>query len=135
MQPLARRLDRRSPLRTARAGLPVIVAGTLVAAAAAALGAPALAVVAALVLGTGYGMCLVAGLLEAQRAAAPDELATLTALYWALTYLGFLLPVLLAALTGLASYPVLLVGVAAVQLASLAAVTVAGRNLAVASAA
>ena len=44
--------------------------------------------------------------------ADPDSLAGLTGLYYSLTYLGFVLPVLLAALAGSVGYPVLLVAVA-----------------------
>ena len=128
VQPWARRLDRRSPVLTARAGLAAMVAGILLAAAAAALDSPWLAVPASVVLGAGYGLCLVAGLLEVQRMAAPEHLGALTAVYYTLTYVGFVIPVALAALTPLAGYPVLLLGVAALALLGLAVVVRAGRQ-------
>jgi hypothetical protein len=124
VQSWARRL---APATGARLGLAVIVAGLLVAAAAAALGSPVLAVPASVALGAGYGLLLVAGLIEVQRMAEPAQLAGLTAVYYALTYVGFLLPVVLAALTGLAGYPVLLLVVALLAVLSLAAVVSAGR--------
>jgi hypothetical protein len=128
VQPWARRLDRRSPVLTARVGLAAMVAGILLAAGAAALGSPALAVPASAVLGGAYGLCLVAGLLEVQRMAAPEHLGGLTAVYYTLTYVGFVIPVVLASLTPLAGYPVLLLGPALLALLSLAVVVRTGRQ-------
>lgn len=87
-----------------------------------------MAVVVAVVLGAGFGISLVSGLLEVQRIARPGELAGLTAVYYSLTYVGFLLPVVLAALVGVASYPVLLVIVAVVAVGCLAVVVTGGRR-------
>jgi MFS family permease len=109
VQPLVRGLGR-GLLRTA---LGIVVAGVLLAAVAAALSAPALVVLAALVLGAGYGSCQVCGLLEVQRLAHPDDLAGLTAVYQAVSYLGFTTPFLLAALEPFAAPATLLLGVAA----------------------
>ena len=96
--------------------------GVLVALAGAAYANPVLALVAALPLGAAYGLGLVSGLLETQRLAGPDDLAGLTAVYYALTYLGFALPLVLAEVHAVASYPVMLAGVAA--LAALSALVV-----------
>jgi MFS family permease len=120
VQPAARRLAAADTGRAAGLGMAAVVAGLLVAAGAAATTHPALVVLAAVTLGCGYGLCLVAGLLDTQRTAPPRELAGLTAVYYALTYLGFAAPVVLAALAGLLPYPVLLAG-----LAVLAALTLA----------
>ncbi|HEY4418727.1 MAG TPA: MFS transporter, partial [Pseudonocardia sp.] len=127
VQPWARRLDRRSPALTARVGLAATVAGVLLAAWSAALGSVVLAVVTAAVLGTAYGLCLVAGLLEVQRMAAPEHLGALTAVYYTITYAGFLFPVVLAALTPLVGYPELLLAAAVLALVSLAVVLRSGR--------
>ena len=62
----------------------------------------------AIVLGCAYGLCLVAGLIEVQTLASPGTLAGLTAVYYALTYLGFAAPYLLTLAHGLAGYPSLL---------------------------
>jgi hypothetical protein len=118
---------RLSPVAGSRLGLCALVAGLLVAGGAAALGSPVLAVAASAVLGAAYGLMLVAGLLEVQHMAEPAQLAGLTAVYYALTYVGFVLPVLLAALAGPVGYPVLLVGVAVLAALSLAVVAWAGR--------
>lgn len=131
VQSWARRLDARSPVLAPRVGLGAVVLGTLIAAGGAALSAPAVAVAASLVLGCGYGLCLVAGLLEVQRLAEPQHLAGATAVYYSLTYVGFLIPVLLAALVVLVGYPVLLVALAVLAAGSLTLVVVNGRTRAV----
>jgi hypothetical protein len=120
VQPLGRRLAAADPRRGVAAGLGAITAGLLVGAGAAALASPVLVAVAAVVLGAGYGCCLVAGLLQTQRIAARGELAGLTAVYYALTYLGFAVPVVLAGLAHWAGYAVLLLA-----LAGLAGITLA----------
>jgi MFS family permease len=109
VQPVARRFDRVGSPRGAFAGLTLVTMGMAVAALAAALTNP-LVVVAAAVLGAGYGVCLVGGLLEVQRIAAPGELAGLNAVFYALTYAGFALPVVLAELARFTSFTVLLLG-------------------------
>lgn len=131
-QSVARVLDRRSPHAASRAGLVLVTAGTLVAALAAASApdsaAVAVACGAAVLLGGGYGFLLLSGLQEVQRIAAPEHLAGLTAVFYSLTYAGFLLPVVLSALTGLAGYPTLLLGVAGLQLACLALLRAGARR-------
>jgi hypothetical protein len=59
------------------------------------------------------------------RLAGDDQLAGLTAAYYALTYLGFAAPYLLALAENVASYPVLLTGTAALALST---ATVAARR-------
>ena len=127
VQPLARRLDRVGDVRGALAGLLAIAAGVLLGALAAHEQSWPFIVPAAVLLGAGYGLCLVAGLLETQRLARREDLASLTAIYYALTYVGFAAPILLAELERLASASLLLV-----LTAMLAALT-AGKVLRVAS--
>lgn len=110
IQPLARRLD---PVPLRRIALAIVLLGLLVSALAADLAQPAFVVVSALVLGAGYGACLVCGLLEVQRIAGPAELAGLTAIYQAISYLGFAAPFLLAALAPIVAPSLLLLIVAA----------------------
>jgi hypothetical protein len=110
-----------------RLGLGALTFGILLAAGAAAAGSPLLALPASVVLGAAYGLCLVAGLLDVQRMAAPEHLGGLTAVFYTLTYVGFCIPVALAALTGLAGYPVLLLALAALSALSLAVVARTGR--------
>lgn len=127
VQGLAKRLDTPRSGRATIAGLGLIVAGLALASWAARsidLGAPVVVsigwtVLAAMVLGAAYGVCLVSGLQEVQRIASPTQLAGLTAVYYALTYLGFLLPLVLSTVAGLTSYGILLLvlaGLAGVSL-------------------
>jgi hypothetical protein len=57
-----------------------------------------------------------------QRITPPEELAALTAVYYSATYLGFVLPVVLAAFSALVPEPWLLLVVAGLCTASLSAV-------------
>jgi MFS family permease len=121
IQPLARRVDDRDRPRRLRAtSLALVVVGLGVATVAAATTSPAAVVAAVLVLGAGYGSCQVCGLLEVQRLAGPDNLARLTAVYPALSYLGFALPFLIAAAETLLSPAGLLLVVAALAVLTLA---------------
>ena len=120
VQPLGRRLAATDPRRGVAAGLGAVTVGLLVGAGAAALASPVLVGVAAVVLGAGYGCCLVAGLLQTQLIAPSGELAGLTAVYYALTYLGFAVPVVLAGLAHWTSYPVLLLALAGLAVVTLA---------------
>lgn len=128
VQPLARRLDRTDDVRTIAIGLGCVIAGCLVEAATAVTAQPVLAVAAAVLLGAGYGFALVAGLLETQRIAGPGELAGLTSVYYALTYVGFAAPLLLALLNHAASYRTLLLATAALAVLTLVRVLVGARR-------
>lgn len=120
VQPLAQRIARGGGRRLLGASMLTIAAGIVVAALAATLVQPALVLVAALVLGAGYGGGMVYGLAEVARIAAPHELARLTALFQAGTYVGFATPYLLAALQVLEPVGVLLLALAAMALGTLA---------------
>ncbi|MFC4912181.1 MFS transporter [Actinomadura gamaensis] len=119
-QPVARRLEARHPRLVARAGLSLTTAGLVVAALTVASGTPALNVVAAVLLGAAYGFVLTYGLGEAARIAAPGELAKVTAIVYALVYVGMFTPLLLTALTALAPLTALLGAGAALAALSLA---------------
>jgi MFS family permease len=108
IQPLARRLDRTDDVRGTLTGLSAICAGTALGALAAHQQNWPLVIPAAILLGCGYGLCLVSGLLEIQRLATSQDLASLTAIYYALTYVGFAAPIVLAELQRLTSAPTLL---------------------------
>ena len=71
------------------------------------------AVIAALVLGMGYGLAMFTGLNEVQRIAGPRDLAGLTGVFYCLTYIGFAFPAILTELSGAIewmTYPVMLGG-------------------------
>ncbi|GAB2834099.1 MFS transporter [Actinoallomurus bryophytorum] len=120
VQPLARRVDVPGRPRLLATSMAIVVAGTLIAALAAAVVQPVLVVVAALVLGAGYGCCQVCGLIEVQRLAGPGHLAGLTAVYQAVSYLGLVVSLPLAAATQAVPAGVLLLVVAALAALTLA---------------
>jgi MFS family permease len=106
IQPLAQRLEEHTASdRTGTVGLIVLGGGLALSAVAAQAQDAWLLVPCAILLGCAYGLCLVAGLLEVQRIADESEVAGLTAAYYALTYLGFAVPYLLAVAAHIASYP------------------------------
>jgi predicted MFS family arabinose efflux permease len=118
IQPLARRLDGRA----AGIGMVVLAAGLALSALAVDEKQVWMLVPTGLILGSAYGMTLVAGLVEIHRLADPSALGGLTAAFYALTYLGFAAPYLLALGAHVASYAILLLITAALALATAAAV-------------
>jgi len=68
---------------------------------------------AAVLLGAGYGLCIVTGLREVERLAPPGELGGLVAIFYTLAYAGLAIPYLLALAAPHLGYP------AAVLLAAL----------------
>ncbi len=124
VQPFARRLDdHEHGNRTAIAGLLFLVCGLALGATTAHTHDIWLLVPSAIVLGSAYGLCLVAGLVEIQRLGNDGALAGLTAGYYALAYLGFALPYLLAEAAHLASYTILLTIAAVLALGTAGLVT------------
>jgi MFS family permease len=95
VQPFARRL--RDVLAGTVAGLACAAAGAAVGIAAVAAADRVLAGLAAVLLGLAYGLCLVSGLRQAEHMASPDERGAVIACYYALAYLGFAVPYLVAA--------------------------------------
>jgi len=73
--------------------------------------------IAAVLLGSAYGLCLVSGLRQAEQMAGPTERGAVVACYYALAYLGFATPYLaagLGAVSGQASAFGVLAGIAVV---------------------
>lgn len=132
VQPLARRLQDRSLVRgtadAAAAGLAVVTVGCLVAAAAASRPGVAQATAAALLLGAGYGFCILAGLREVEQLAPDAELGSLVAIFYALAYSGLAIPYLLALVAPRIGYPAALLLTAAVAALTLVWVAVQGRR-------
>jgi MFS family permease len=116
IQPVARRLDSTSTARAVFVAMVLMSLGLLAAALTAATGSAWLAAPVAVLLGCAYGIGVVSGLLEIQRIAEPDELAGLTGVYYALAYVGFLLPAALAELATWFSYTEMLIALAAIAI-------------------
>jgi MFS family permease len=110
-------------------GLAVVAGGFAAAAVAAARPGVLTVVAAALVLGCGYGICLVVGLREVERLAGPDELGGLIAVFYSLTYLGLAIPFLLALAAPHSGYPPALLVVSGVAIVTLASVLARARGL------
>ncbi|NMH95767.1 MFS transporter [Pseudonocardia sp. K10HN5] len=128
VQPIAKRLDRVTDARAVIVSMIAMSTGLALSVVAASVRSPWLALAAAIVLGSAYGIAVVSGLLEIQRLARPDELAGLTGVYYALAYVGFLLPAALAVLSKLAGYPVLLSGLVLIALAGTAVIARSSRS-------
>jgi hypothetical protein len=108
VQPQVSRLNSLTRGRAILVGMGVMLVGVLSAVATAVTLSPVLALITGIVLGAAYGITVVAGLVEIQRISTPTDLAGITGVYYSLTYVGFLLPVLFASLTEFASYPLML---------------------------
>lgn len=124
IQVLGRLIDTRRSARASVVAMAIVVVGMSVGALASARLDLPTALVAAMVLGAGYGLALVAGLSEVQRIATPDDLAGLTAVYYSLTYIGFCVPVTLAALSVRWTYAQMFLG--GLAIAAFCLVVVAG---------
>jgi MFS family permease len=92
VQPLGKRLH--DPRLIIGAGLAAAAAGLLTGLLLAATGAEWLVLPAAVLLGTAYGLILVGGLTTVESLAHPDDLGTLNAVFYSLTYVGFAAPLL-----------------------------------------
>jgi hypothetical protein len=121
IQPTARRLSNGpGGNRASAVGLLAIAAGLALAAVTVVERQAWMLVPCSVVLGCAYGLCLVAGLVEVQRLADQRTLAAATAVFYALTYLGFAAPFLLTLATPLAGYPESLTAAAALALGTAA---------------
>jgi predicted MFS family arabinose efflux permease len=125
VQPLARRIGSTGLIAGA---LGVVAVGIVVAALAADRDSAVLVVIAVLVLGAGYGLCQICGLQEITRLAPPGALAGVTAIYQAVSYLGFALPFVLAALARYFSATQLLLVVAGLAVVTLVGTFSAART-------
>jgi MFS family permease len=99
VQPWAKRIDSPTSARGLVVCLGFTATGLLVMVLAQQVQSLLLGLATAVVLGCGIGVGLVSGLLEVQRIAGPRDLAGLTGVFYALAYVGFLTPTLLAAVT------------------------------------
>ncbi|SJM68248.1 MFS transporter [Gulosibacter sp. 10] len=106
VQSFAMRIDRATGGRGLQTGLIAMAGGLLLAAAATGMRDPVLSVLTGIVLGGAYGLCMTTGLGRVQRIAVEtgSGLAGLTGVYYALTYIGFLLPTPIAALLPVLPY-------------------------------
>ncbi|MCW2831941.1 MAG: transporter [Aeromicrobium sp.] len=115
VQPLGRRLG--DPRIIIATGLGAAAAGLAVGALLARSGDAWLVMPSAMLLGTAYGLILVGGLMTMESLARPDDLGTLNAVFYSLTYLGFAAPLLSTlALTAIAPHELMLAGIVVLAL-------------------
>ncbi|WP_078616169.1 MFS transporter [Streptomyces sp. 303MFCol5.2] len=125
VQPGARRLARRSAAAPFRAGMASVIAGLLAAALTVATGSLVLLAVTAVVLGSAYGLLLVSGLQLAESLAGPQNISTVIAVFYSLTYVGFAFPVIVQVLGRLWDPVPVLVAGSALAVAALATTLIA----------
>ncbi|AXT84970.1 MFS transporter [Aeromicrobium sp. A1-2] len=115
VQPLGRRLH--DPRLIILTGLAAATGGLAMGALLATSGIAWLVVLAAILLGAAYGLILVGGLTTVEGLARPDDLGTLNAVFYSLTYVGFAAPLLSTlALKALSPAGLMLVGIGAIAL-------------------
>src|SRR5690625_1516853 len=119
IEPFAQKIDQRPDGCGLPIGLAMVVLGLVVASIASYYENPILGLLAAVILGLGYGSVLVTGLSRVQQIAPPQDLAGLTGIFYALTYFGFLFPTFIAALLPIMPYNVTLLVFAGLALISM----------------
>ena len=113
VQPLGRRLG--DPRLVITVGLAAAAAGLLTPLVLASTAQAWLLLPAAMLLGTAYGLILVGGLTVVEGLAHADDLGTLNAVFYSLTYVGFAAPLLSTlALRSLSPEQLMLAGVAVI---------------------
>ncbi|WOC12136.1 MFS transporter [Gordonia sp. MP11Mi] len=128
VQPLAKRIDSESSARGLLVSLAILVVGIVVMIAAVTTDSLLIGVVASIVFGVGFGIGLTSGLMEVQRIAPPAELARLTGIFYAVAYVGFAMPTVLAALTPPFTTLELLIALAVLLGVSLGAIVYASQK-------
>lgn len=128
-QEIAKRLNARQHPIALPIGMCTTTFGLVLASVTVANKSPILGIFTAVVLGTSYGIVLLGGLLETQRSSLESDLPTMTGLYYALAYLGFLFPASLTSLATWTGTPLALSALSALALVTTVSVTLSGRRL------
>jgi predicted MFS family arabinose efflux permease len=127
-QPLARRIHSATSARGLATTVALIALGIAVVIVSIELQSIWLGLAANVIIGLGMGIGLVSGLLEVQAIAGSRDLASLTGVFYALAYVGFLAPAVIAAVASFVPVVTILIIVVALALASLALVQVSSRR-------
>src|SRR5699024_4877642 len=96
IQPLARKLDRTDSARASLTAMLLITVGLTMGLVAGLTQSAVSGLVASGLLGGGYGLMLVAGMLEPQRTTAAAALGSGMGKFYTLAYVGYLAPTVLA---------------------------------------
>lgn len=108
IQQISHKLDSTQSAQGQLVGLGLTIVGMVLATVTSLHLSIPMVIITSLILGLGYGMCLVSCLGEVQRIAGPDDLGGLTAVFYALTYIGFFFPMILTRLSQWFTYPIML---------------------------
>lgn len=128
IQPLARRVHSATSARGLAAMVLIIAVGIALVIVSIQTQSIAIGLVANVVIGVGMGIGLVSGLLEVQAIAGPEGLAGLTGVFYAVAYIGFLAPAVIAAVAAFVAVPVILAVVVALGVVSFVLVLVSFRR-------
>lgn len=128
VQPLARRLDKPDSARASLTALALSITGLLLGIGAGLWQNPWMGLLASTLLGAGYGLMLVASMLETQRTASAEHLGSAMGTYYTLAYAGFLAPTVLAFFALWFSEFALLIAVVALGVVSFVTILVNSRR-------
>jgi MFS family permease len=121
IQPLAKLMERKRPGRACRTGLILTTVGLLIAALAFEVHIVWLIAPITLALGGAYGLLLVSGLTRVENIAHPGDRAAVSAVIYALAYVGFAAPLVFSELTAHQLGPsAVMIGGAVISTATLA---------------
>lgn len=118
------RLDHPGSSRGLTVAMAATILGMLMAATTALTLNVWIGIASSAVLGFAFGLLVLGGLLEVQRIAGPADLAGLTAVFYSISYVGFLVPAVLAALADWVSYSWMFAAGALIATACLAIVVI-----------
>ncbi|MCU1528128.1 MAG: hypothetical protein JWP75_1891 [Frondihabitans sp.] len=127
-QPLARRIHSVTTARGLATMVALIATGLAVVIVSIQLQSIWLGLLANAIIGVGMGIGLVSGLQEVQAIAGSRDLAGLTGVFYAVAYLGFLAPALIAAVSSFVPVVTILAVVIALALVSYLLVLVSSRK-------
>jgi MFS family permease len=119
VQPLGKRIEESRPGRSMNVGLLVTALGFALGVLTVSLDEPFLLFPGAVVFGSAYGLLLVAGLVQVELLAEPEDLASLTAGFYCLTYVGFSAPLVFTVAGNFVSDTAILVAGGLAALASI----------------
>jgi hypothetical protein len=127
-QPVARRIHSAGSARGLTTMILLIALGVAVVTVSIQLQSIWLGLLANAIIGVGLGIGLFSGLQEVQAIAGSRDLAGLTGVFYALSYVGFLAPAVIAAVAGFVPLTVILTVVVALALLSYLLVLVSSRK-------
>lgn len=119
IQPLGKWIEARRPGKSMHLGLLVTALGFALGVLTVALDSSFLLFPSAIVFGSAYGLLLVAGLVQVEILAEPGDLASLTAVFYCLTYVGFTAPLFFTLAEGVVSDTAMMIFGGAVALATI----------------